>query len=62
MPSAAPPQALVVLVSITRLARVGSLTSVIATLYWTSSASQVLIASWIRASSSAVKRPLGSLM
>ena len=61
-PSAALPQALVVPVSMTMLARVGSVTSVIVTLYGASRASQVLIASWIRASSSAVNRPLGSLM
>ena len=49
-------------VSMTMLARVGSLTSVMVTLYGARRASQALIASWIRASSSAVKRPLGSLM
>ena len=50
-----PPQALVVPVSMTMLARVGSLTSVIVTLYGARMASQALIASWIRASSSDVK-------
>ncbi len=61
-PSAAEPQALVSPVSMAMLAWVGSVTSVMVTLYGTSKASQVLIASWMRASSSAVNRPLGSLM